>query len=77
MVKTELAKRGWHEPAQCNIALKITYFRRHDLDNAAGFVMDVLQGVAYNDDKQITLLIVKKKKSMGKGIEIFLKALQE
>lgn len=77
LAKDALRKKGWWVPVKCSVALKITYYRRQDLDNAAGFIMDALQGVAYNDDRQIALLVVRKKKSVGKNVELTLKTLED
>ena len=39
---------------------KIPYFGREDVDNLAQAVLDAINGHAYKDDSQVTLLVVSK-----------------
>jgi Holliday junction resolvase RusA-like endonuclease len=57
--------------------MKITYRGRPDLDNAAGFIMDALEGIAYDDDRQILILSVRKKPKGDKGILISIRLLAD
>lgn len=49
--------------------------KKPDADNIAKSVLDALQGYAYEDDKQITLLTVTKKYSDTPRVEIVLREL--
>ena len=71
MAKTELRRRGWNL-TDMKCAMRLSYRGRFDVDNAAGFIMDALQGIAYDRDSQVISLHVRKrlKGDMGVGITI-------
>ena len=52
---------GWKNPT-----------RKPDTDNIAKICLDALNGVAYDDDSQVTVLLVLKKWSERERVEIVL-----
>lgn len=50
--------KDWHKRVKKDGALAVLSVRRIDLDNALKVVLDALQGIAYENDRQITNLFV-------------------
>lgn len=50
--------KDWHKRVKRDGALAVLSVRRIDLDNALKVVLDALQGIAYENDRQITNLFV-------------------
>ncbi len=70
-----LASAGWREPVNDKVAMRLSYRGRFDVDNAAGFIMDALQGVAYVRDSQVIMLAVRKRLKGNMGVGITLRTL--
>jgi len=65
-----LMRAGWTAPTEERVAMRLTYRGRFDLDNAAGFVMDALEGAAYVRDSQIAIMTVAKRPAGEIGLTI-------
>lgn len=55
---------------------KILHTKKIDCDNLAKIVLDALNGIAYDDDKQICRLYVEKVYGEQPRVEVFLKEVQ-
>ena len=76
MVLVELRKQKWFEPVECKCSMILSYRGRFDLDNAAGFIMDALQGIAYVRDSQIISIHIRKRLKGPMGVKIFIRTLE-
>ena len=54
---------------------QISYIKKIDSDNLAKSILDALNGVAYDDDAQVCLLIVQKLYAETARVEVILKEL--
>ena len=71
--KAALMRSGWMAPTEEQVVMRLTYRGRFDLDNAAGFVMDALEGAAYVRDSQIAVLTIAKRPAGEMGLTITLR----
>lgn len=66
-----LAKIRWRKrPMEGQIAVQITTGLRNDLDNLASSILDALQGVVYQDDRQVCSLVVVRDPSLGRRTKV-------
>jgi Holliday junction resolvase RusA-like endonuclease len=74
LAKAALRRCGWSlTEKKCSMSL--SYRGRFDLDNAAGFVMDALQGIAYLRDSQIVAMHICKRPAGDNGVGIVLETI--
>ena len=77
MARLALTRKGWPSPVETKVIMRMSYRGRFDVDNAAGFVMDALQGVAYVRDSQVVCLTVRKRLDGALGILIALSTIED
>lgn len=78
LAKVEFAKRGWAQPTKELVALRVSYrANRMNVDNAGGFVMDALEGVAYFKDGQVDIATYYKRRTGPVGIGIGVRTIKK
>lgn len=55
---------------------KILHTKKCDADNVAKIVLDALNGIAYHDDSQVSVLTVRKKYGNTPRVEVTIKSLE-
>lgn len=56
---------------------EISYIKKIDSDNLAKSILDALNGVAYDDDSQVCLLIVQKLYAEVARVEVILEEINK
>ena len=64
------SKKKYQDMIDC----KILPTCRPDVDNVAKSITDALNKIAYNDDSQITYLLVKKRYAEKDGVSVYIRA---
>ena len=57
------------------LAGEVRYTKKIDADNLAKSILDALNGLAYDDDAQVCMLVVKKLYAEVERVEVILKEL--
>lgn len=72
--KTHYGKRGINQSGQDKLNGKVNPTKAPDCDNIAKIVLDALNGLAFHDDSQVTMLLVMKVYSEQPKVEVTLES---